>query len=83
MKQNQEPCTKTKKVINGGKKKKKSKRKTVSEAKPVENIDNINKSLQSFLQTIHMQMEVLPSDKLQDHAHEYYNPFKLKEDNLS
>ena len=83
MKQNQEPCTKTKKVINGGEKKTKSKRKTVSEAKPVENINNINKSLQSFLQTIYMQTEVLPSDKLQDHAHEYYNPFKLKEDNLS
>ena len=28
-------------------------------------------------------MEVLPSCKLQDHAYEYYNPFGLKEDNLS
>ena len=28
-------------------------------------------------------MEVLPSHKLQDHAYEYQNPFRLKEDNLS
>ena len=30
-----------------------------------------------------MQKEVLLSHKLQDHAYEYQNPFKLKEDNLS
>ena len=30
-----------------------------------------------------MQKEVFPSHKLQDHAYEYYNPFRLKEDNLS
>ena len=29
-----------------------------------------------------MQKEVL-SHKLQDHAYEHYNPFRLKEDNLS
>ena len=27
--------------------------------------------------------EVLPSHKLRNHADEYYNPFRLKEDNLS
>ena len=30
-----------------------------------------------------MQKEVLPSHKLQNHVYEYYNPFGLKEDNLS
>ena len=30
-----------------------------------------------------MQKELLLSHKLQDHAYEYQNPFKLKEDNLS
>ena len=30
-----------------------------------------------------MQKEVLPSHKLQDHACEHYNPFQLKEDNIS
>ena len=30
-----------------------------------------------------MQKEVLSSHKLQDHAIEYQNPFRLKEDNLS
>ena len=30
-----------------------------------------------------MQKEVLLSNKLQDHAYEYQNPFGLKEDNLS
>ena len=29
-----------------------------------------------------MQKEVLPSYKLQEHVHEYYNPFGLKEDNF-
>ena len=42
MKQNQKPCTKLKKVINRGKRSK-----TLSEVKPVE---NINKNLQSFLE---------------------------------
>ena len=30
-----------------------------------------------------MQKEVLPSHKLQDHAHEQQNPFRSKEDNPS
>ena len=29
-----------------------------------------------------MQKEVLPSNKLQDHVYEEYNPFRLREDNL-
>ena len=29
-----------------------------------------------------MQKEVLPSNKLQDHVSEEYNPFRLREDNL-
>ena len=40
--QNQKPCTKTKKVIDRGKRSK-----TLSEVKPVE---NISKNLQSFLE---------------------------------
>ena len=54
--------------------------KTLSEAKPVE---NINKNLQSFLEISPMQKEVHLSHKFRDHAYEYYNPFGLKEDNLS
>ena len=42
MKQNQKPCTKLKKVIDRGKRSK-----TLSEVKPVK---NINKNLQSFLE---------------------------------
>ena len=53
-----------KKVIDRGKRSK-----TLSEVKPVE---NINKNLQSFLEI-----------SLRDHAYEYQNPFELKEDNLS
>ena len=30
-----------------------------------------------------MQKEVLLSQKLRDHAYDYWNPFGLKEDNLS
>ena len=63
-----------KKVINRGKKSK-----TLSEVKPVE---NISKNLQSFLEISPVQKEVLLSHKLQDHAYEYQNPFRLKEDNL-
>ena len=62
MKQNQKPCTKTKKVIDRGKRSK-----TLSEVKPVE---NISKNLQSFLEISPMQKEVRPSDKLQDHVYE-------------
>ena len=54
--------------------------KTLSEVKPVE---SINKNLQSFLEISPVQKKVLLSHKLQDHAYEYQNPFKLKEDNLS
>ena len=42
--------------------------KTLSEVEPVE---NISRNLQSFLEISPMQKEVLPSDKLQDHAYEY------------
>ena len=52
-----------KKVIDRGKRSK-----TLSEVKPVE---NINKNLQSFLEISPVQKEVLPSHKLQDHAYEY------------
>ena len=54
--------------------------KTLSEVKQVE---NIRKNMQSFLEISPMQKEDLPSHKLQDHAYEYKNPFRLKEDNLS
>ena len=54
--------------------------KTLSEVKPVE---NINKNLKSFLEISPVQKEVLLSHKLRDHAYEYQNPFGLKEDNLS
>ena len=75
MKLNQKPCTKLKKVIDRGKRSK-----TLSEVKPVE---NINKNLQSLLDISPVQKEVLLSHKLQDNAYEYLNPFELKEDNLS
>ena len=52
-----------KKVINREKRSK-----TLSEVKPVE---NISKNLQSFVEIIPMQKEVLPSHKLRDHAYEY------------
>ena len=68
------PCTKLKKVIDRGKRSK-----TLSEVKPVE---NINKNLQSFLEISPVQKEVLLSHKLRDHAYEYQNPFELKEGNL-
>ena len=51
-----------KKVINRG-----TRRKTLNELKPVE---NINKNLQSFLEISPVQKEVLLSYKLQDHAYE-------------
>ena len=52
-----------KKVIDRGKRSK-----TLSEVKPVE---NISKSLQSFLDISSVQKEVLPSHKLRNHAYEY------------
>ena len=75
MKQNQKPCITRKKVIDRGKRSK-----TLSEVKQVK---NISKNLQSFLEISPMQKEVLPSHKLRHHAYEYWNPFGLKEDNLS
>ena len=51
---------KEKKVVHRGKR-----NKTLSEVKPVE---NISKKLQSFLDISPMQKEVLPSQKLRDHA---------------
>ena len=52
-----------KKVIDTGKRSK-----TLSGVKQVE---NISKSLQSFLEIGPVQKEVLHSHKLQDHAYEY------------
>ena len=62
MKQNQKLCTEMKKVIDRGKRSK-----TLSEVKPAK---NISKNLQSFLEISPVQMEVLPSHKLRDYAHE-------------
>ena len=44
------------------------KSKTLSEVKPIE---NLNKNLQSFLEISPVQKEVLFSHKLQDHVYEY------------
>ena len=54
--------------------------KTLSKVKPVA---NISKNLQSFLEAIPVQKEVVPSHKLLEHAYEYYSPFGLKENSLS
>ena len=53
------------KEAEGDRERKRSK--TLSEAKPVE---NIRKNLQSFLEISPEQKEVLPSQKMQDHAYE-------------
>ena len=58
-------------VINRGKRSK-----TLSEVKPVE---NISKTLQSFLEISLMQKEVLSSHKLQEHVYEYKNQLRLPE----
>ena len=58
------------KVIDRGKRSK-----TLREVKQVE---NISKDLQSFL-----EISPVHSHKLQDHAYEYQNLFRLKENNLS
>ena len=58
-------------VINRGKRSK-----TLSEVKPVE---NISKTLQSFLEISLLQKEVLSSHKLQEHAYEYKNQLRLPE----
>ena len=62
MKLNKKLCTKTKKVINRVKR-----RKRLSEVKPV---GNISTNLQSFLEISPVQKEVLLYHKLQDHAYE-------------
>ena len=59
----EKPCTKTKRVIDRGKRSK-----TLNEVKPIE---NISKNLQSFLKIRPVQKEVLPLHKLGDHAYEY------------
>ena len=63
-----------KKVIDRGKRSK-----AMNGVKPGE---NINKNLQSFLEISPVQNELLLSHKLPDHGYEYWNPFRLKEDNL-
>ena len=62
MKENQNPYTKMKKVIDRGKRSK-----ALSEVKPIEN----SKNLKSFLEISPVQKEVLSSHKLQEHAYEY------------
>ena len=52
-----------KKVIDRGKRSE-----TLSKVKPVK---NVNENLQKFLEISPMQKEVLPSHKLQVHAHGY------------
>ena len=63
MKQNKKPSTKTKKMIDRGKRSK-----TLRGVKPAE---NVSKNTQSFLEISLKQKEVLPSHKLRDHAYEY------------
>ena len=73
MKQNQKPCTKTKKVISRGKRSK-----ALSEINPIE---NVSKNLRTFLYISSMEKKILSSHKLQVHAYEYWNSFGLKEGN--
>ena len=54
----------------------------MTDVKSVVTVENIVKNLQSFLEISPMEKEVLPSYKLWDHAYEYWNPFRLKEDDL-
>ena len=68
MKQNQKPCTKTKKVIN-----RRKRTNILSEVNPDENIE-------TFLEISPMQKQVLPSHKLWGHAYECQNPFGFKEE---
>ena len=63
MKQNQNPDTNKKKVIDRGKRSK-----ILNEVKPVE---NVSRNLQNFVEISPVQKEVLPSHKLGDHAYEY------------
>ena len=41
----------------------------------VQLVQNISKNIQGFLEMSTVQMRVLPSHKLQDHAYEFQNPF--------
>ena len=41
----------------------------------------MSKNLQTFLVISLMEKEVIPSDKLQEHAYKWQNPFWLKEVN--
>ena len=75
MKQNQKPSTKTKKVIDRGKRSK-----TWNKVKPVE---IINKNQKSFLEISPVQNEVLRSHKPQHSTYGKQNPFGLKKDNPS
>ena len=50
-------------------------KKTLSEIKLVE---NVSKNLKSFLEITPVQKKVLISHKLQDHAYEWWNLFRLK-----
>ena len=61
-------------MINRGKRSK-----TLSEVKPVE---NINKNLQSFLEISPVQKEVLLSHKLQDQAYSYTAVYSVKSNYL-
>ena len=63
MKQNQNPDTNKKKVIDRGKRSK-----ILNEVKPVK---NVSRNLQNFVEITPVQKEVLPSHKLGDHAYEY------------
>ena len=61
MKQNKKPSIKMNKAINREKRSN-----ALSEEKPVE---NISKNLQSFIKISPVQMKILLSHKLQDHAY--------------
>ena len=63
MKLNQKSCTKTKEVIDRGKRSK-----ILSKVIPVE---KLIKNAQSFLETRPVKEEVHPSHRLEDHAYEY------------
>ena len=45
----------------------------------VNSVETTSQNLQSFLEIGLVKKEVLPSHKLQDHAYEQQNPFRLKE----
>ena len=45
-------------------------KKVIDRGKVVKPVENISKNLQNFLEISPVQIEVLPSHKLQDHAYE-------------